>query len=403
MSLRTVPMGSGKGPNQRVYHGQNDAVHGGGGGAGGAAPKAKTAKELKMEKLKQSLHGENAHVPDCLVWNAKDQTETTTKQKNGRRTKGQQGKDYAATTTEDGGREFTITGYKALPRNPELGRPKNHLYGDEGPPDAHWKQRPNDGGVAEAMVGWPKARQEEMEEGERRRRGRDGMAWDVDHRGNDDGAKEEEAKKKPPPPQRKQRLADGDSDVVMDELISHRFLRESADRLRQRREQQATDQATAHRNRHNFRQNKTSVLRAEAIGDSAGAWRQTNDPKELWKMSRFANARSRLNDCTQCRRHDCYREDGRGFPMESCRKDCKRRCDEKNQSGDNDRQMERHNGADDDDDDTDSGRGRCDHRACGCVPEHQSNQVTHEDRSHQNHLNQYSDDEEKTKHGFYVI
>lgn len=297
MSLRTVPMGSGKGPNQRVYHGQGDAVH------GGAPPKAKTAKELKMEKLKQSLHGENAHVPDCLVWNVKDKTETTNQKKNGPRTKGQQGKDYAATTTEDGGREFTITGYKALPRNPELGRPKNHLYGDEGPPDAQWKQRPNDGGVAEAMVGWPKARQEEMEEGERRR-GRDGMAWDVDHRG--DGAKEEKK------PQRKQRLADGDSDVVMDELISHRFLRESADRLRQRREQQETDQATAHRNRHNFRQNKTSVLRAEAIGDSAGAWRQTNDPKELWKMSRFANARSRLNDCTQCRRHDCYREDGRG-------------------------------------------------------------------------------------------
>lgn len=170
MTLHYTPMGGGrKGPSQRVYHGQNEAFR--------ADHGARTARDLEVERLKQSLHGENAHVPDCLTWNVEDVTD---RNRDGYGSPRSPRKDYYSRQTATG-REFSITSYKPLPRHPELGRPKAHLYGDDGPPDVNWKVRPNEGGVADAMVGWPETRREED------RYGKSGMGWEVDLFGHGKG------------------------------------------------------------------------------------------------------------------------------------------------------------------------------------------------------------------------
>lgn len=279
MSLHYTLMGNTKrAKNQRTYHGQDQAVR-----------QEDTLRDPEKDRLRNTLHGENAHVRDCLVWDLGD----------GSRQEGSSSprspRKYEPVKRTQRANEFTITNYKPLPRHPELGRARNHLYGEDGPPHLYPKQRSNEGGVSDAMVGWPQERKLDEE-----RQGRYGVGWDIDVREN----------KSPKITRRNQRLEEGDSEAVMDELISHRYMRDNEERLQQLKEQQMQDQVTVQRNRHTFRDNKASVLRAEAINGGAGAVRE--DPKDLWKMPRFTNAKSRLNDCTECKRHDCYHEDGRG-------------------------------------------------------------------------------------------
>lgn len=286
MSLHYSLMGNGrKAKNQRTYHGQNQAVR-----------QEDLHRDPEKDRLKNSLHGENAHVRDCLVWDLGEGS----KQEVTRNPNIHSPRKYETVKGNTRENVFTITNYKPLPRHPELGRARNHLYGEEGPPNLTPKQKSLEGGVSEAMVGWPRERQLEEE-----RQGRHGVGWEVDVREG----------KSPKTTRRFQRLEEGDSDAVMDELISHRYMRDNEERLQQQKEQQALDHVTVQRNRHTFRDNKASVLRAEAINAGAGAGRE--DPKDLWKMSRFTNAKSRLNDCPDCNRHhDCYHEDGRGQSVE---------------------------------------------------------------------------------------
>jgi len=277
MALHYSLMGNTKrAKNQRIQHGQDQAVR-----------QEDLQRDPEKDRLKNSLHGENAHVSDCLVWNL-GSSSSSNNTRSPRR--------YEAGNRTHRENDFSITTYKPMPRHPELGRARNHLYGEDGPPNLTIKPKSMEGGVSDAMVGWPQERQLEEE-----RQARHGVGWEIDVREG----------KSPKMTRRNQRLEEGDSEAVMNELISHSYMRDNEERLKQLREQEALEQVTVQRNRHTFRDNKASVLRAEAINGAAGGYGR-EDPRDLWKMSRFTNAKSRLNDCAECKRHDCYREDGRG-------------------------------------------------------------------------------------------
>ena len=200
---------------------------------------------------------------------------------------------------------------KFIPQKPELGKAQSrgYVYPDESeahcpPPQQHEEN------VLQALRGWPGARNEELDQF---------TQTELDSCREESGKKTKKKKKAQPEKVHLKITEPEKPDPYMTELIAHVFMsraeQERLAKLAAEEEARNKQNKKSQPNGSNIKGNRTSQLRAIALATNVPV-----DPKDLWKMSKFKNAKAHL-ETTRKREKNKQEKDGDGEAENGCRYD----------------------------------------------------------------------------------